>query len=218
MSFLVRSFAPEIEVDDKSYRAIISTGRIDRYDSIIYPNGVDFSSYLHHPVLLFNHNPDLVSGQVIDLIRRESGIEARFVFDAEDPDAQRIKSKVDRGFISGMSIGFLPKKAQADKEGVLHIYESELVEVSVVSVPANPDALIMNHLERAELARLRKRIRVLERQLEQNAEELKQLAASLSLLKKAKEEPKGASLDKRELKEELKRILVTELKNILGRA
>ena len=56
--------------------------------------------------------------------------------------ATEVKRKVDEGFINGASIGFIEKKGAFDDERNLYVIEkSELLEVSVVNIPADPKAV-----------------------------------------------------------------------------
>ncbi|WP_039905242.1 HK97 family phage prohead protease, partial [Acetobacter tropicalis] len=56
--------------------------------------------------------------------------------------AEAVRRSIKDGFLSAVSIGFIPKEWNFNDEGGLNILESELTEFSVVSVPCHQDALV----------------------------------------------------------------------------
>jgi hypothetical protein len=64
-------------------------------------------------------------------------------FDIEDENAKWIKSKVDRGYIRGVSLGIIfdREKMQVGADGKLFLAEAEVMEASIVAVPSNSGAL-----------------------------------------------------------------------------
>jgi prohead serine protease len=75
------------------------------------------------------------------------------------PLAGMVADLIDHGFLKSVSVGFVPKEWE-EREDVeydgwfppLHFIEQELIELSVVSVPANPAALLVtNALGREQL-------------------------------------------------------------------
>lgn len=63
--------------------------------------------------------------------------------------ASKVKWMVDNGFLRYMSIGALPIKWETDKEGRKVYTELELLEVSVVGIPSNRSAVILNSAKTA---------------------------------------------------------------------
>jgi hypothetical protein len=70
---------------------------------------------------------------------------ADFEFLAEDPFAQRVKNAWDKGFLRAASISWLPMESAPAKSGRWRDTKSELLEWSLVAVPADPDALREAH-------------------------------------------------------------------------
>jgi len=127
---------------------------IDRMDEVVLPEGLDAKNFLKNPVLLSDHMyfTQSVIGSVTLLRPESEGI----MFDAfiGDPRKARltenqtdIRSLTLQGLLQTVSIGFLPQKIIApkfDDDGKLMepaiVERFELLELSVVAVPANPDA------------------------------------------------------------------------------
>lgn len=145
--------------DDGHYRARVkgyaSTPTLDRYDDIVEPYAFEKSirtTYRKNPIILFQHNSNYPIGKATSMVIDEKGlyIEAD-IYDKETAP------KIREGILSTFSIGFIPKEVEfrdADgrlldpsedniwANGVKRIIKNvDLVEVSVVSVPANPDAI-----------------------------------------------------------------------------
>ena len=98
--------------------------------------------YQRNPVILFNHDRDFVIGRAkkVDIVPRGLRLEAEF--DMEDEFAAKVAGKVERGFIRGFSVGFRSLADPEAKAGKLVFKKVQLLEVSVVTIPANPHALI----------------------------------------------------------------------------
>ena len=70
---------------------------------------------------------------------------AEFEFLDDDPFAQRIRNAWDKGFLQAASISWMPLESRPAASGSLRDIRSELLEWSIVSVPADPDALRESH-------------------------------------------------------------------------
>ena len=128
---------------------IISTSQVARDGAIIEAKGWNFDNFRQNPVVLFQHDdfraPPI--GRVVpDSLRSRSGdLHARIEFDMEDPASALIEGKIARGYMNATSVRWLPTKTEireVDGEDVLVFLQQELLEVSIVSVPADPGALI----------------------------------------------------------------------------
>ena len=119
-----------------------STKGIDRDSEIVEPDAIlgGISNFLKNPVLLFSHDPSRPIGKVTDIsVKPEEGFWIEAVLSAAG-DVKDIVTKIKEGVLRAFSIGFraLDGKLAGD---VWHITELELWEVSIVSIPANADAL-----------------------------------------------------------------------------
>ena len=110
-------------------------------------NGIDLTRFKKNPVMLYNHNPLQVIGKweniaVVQTDGRPAQLTAEPVFDMDDPFAAEIARKVDQGFIKGCSMGIMITQITKSK-GIDVATESVLLEASIVSIPADENALVV---------------------------------------------------------------------------
>ncbi len=93
-------------------------------------------SYLRNPVVLWSHDyggRTLPIGKTVRLDVNTSGkLIADVQFDTEDEFAQQVESKYRRGYLNAVSVGW----DQKGDDG------NELLDISAVPVPGDPDALM----------------------------------------------------------------------------
>jgi HK97 family phage prohead protease len=142
---LVRKTATGKQAGTLTY--VLSDASVDRYGDVIEQNGWRLDSFNRNPIALFNHNPNSPIGKWRN-VRVEDG---RLMGDLE-PAARGTSQRVDeilslieQDILRATSVGFLsvesepldPKKPYAG----MRFMQQELLETSIVSVPANPAAL-----------------------------------------------------------------------------
>ena len=135
-----------------SYTA--STSNPDRYGDIIKQNW-NLDSFRKNPVVLFQHRSDLLPiGKGIVTVHN-----AKLLIDIEfdtDERSAEIARKASLGFLNAVSVGFNSSKGTARSEldptspfyaekGMLY-EEAELLEVSMVTIPANGEAVASKDL------------------------------------------------------------------------
>lgn len=137
--------------DDGIWSFTISTPDVDRYGTIIVPSGIDYSAYMNNPVVLINHKSDyLPIGKCLGFFLNGENLEATIQLDMNDEKACKVNDKIKNGFVSAVSVGIIPieqTEQTIDGEKVMTYTKSELVEFSVVTIPANRDALIKKTFE-----------------------------------------------------------------------
>jgi len=104
--------------------------------------GINLSRFEKNPVMLYQHNPHMVIGRWEDIKIEGGQLSATPVFDIEDPEAAEIARKVEQGFIKGCSMGIVIKQMTRTK-GIDTATESVLLEASIVSIPADENALVV---------------------------------------------------------------------------
>ncbi len=131
-------------IGDNAYSVTIFANEKARDGIGIDPDTIDFSNYEKNPVVLYAHDfmgrtesGGLPIGRTLKLVRASDGqIRADFEFLEGDPFAARVRNAWERGFIRGASIGW-----RTEPGGRGRAPRSELIEWSIVAVPADPDAL-----------------------------------------------------------------------------
>lgn len=145
----------------KRFRASDET--VDSYGDIILQNGWDLKRYKKNPVLMYGHDyKGLPIGSCVKMAVEDKALMMDHLFALGDdyPFADTCFKLVDSRILKGNSVGFIPRKImQVDdpderkklglgKYGVVFV-KSELLEDSVVSIGANPNALVQNSLNDA---------------------------------------------------------------------
>lgn len=134
-----------VEEDQRVIRGVATTPRPDRLGDIVEPLGVKFRNPLP---LLHQHDSRSPVGNVKFDKPTEDGItfEARLP-KIEDPGP--LKDRVDTawgevkaGLVRAVSIGFRAIETTFMDDGGLHFLKLEVLELSLVTVPANADAMI----------------------------------------------------------------------------
>lgn len=134
---------------------VASTEVIDSHDSIVRSNW-DLARYQKNPVLIWMHgrmNDMPAVGNVENLQKVGSTKhEGLAVFDDTSEFDRNVAAKYEKGVLKGFSIGFYPRTVQwerIDGEEVVVLDDIEILEISCVNVPSNPEALAKADRERA---------------------------------------------------------------------
>lgn len=120
-----------------------STYDRDLGDDVIVPGAFAKSLTNGRPVrFLYQHDHRQVLGKALELKEDERGLYGRFAI-SKTALGGDVRTLLKDGCLDSFSIGYIPKEAETDKkEGVRRLKEVELLEVSVVSMPMNPAALV----------------------------------------------------------------------------
>lgn len=143
-SFQMAFKAIEVKEDGSiKIKGYASTPDVDRYDDIVNPKAFKeaIEGYMKNPVVLLGHDANKVIGQVVDYSIDGKGLEVTAVLTNDIDNC--FKNIVDKN-LRGFSIGFICKAWGYKDEGSKQIREItalDLIEISVVSTPANPSAL-----------------------------------------------------------------------------
>lgn len=133
----------------KRIHVIMTTPKVDRMGDVVVPTGVKMHFYQKNPVVLFAHDYTMPPVGIVDaktINVHDGGIDADVLWDA-GAAGQEIAGLYERGTMKAWSIGFLPQKWDLIEDPKtklvtgFKITEWELLELSAVPVPANPEAL-----------------------------------------------------------------------------
>ncbi|MBO7441256.1 MAG: HK97 family phage prohead protease [Bacteroidales bacterium] len=122
---------------------LCDSGTVNSYGFRTALEGIDLSRFRKNPVMLYNHDPERVIGRWEDLNIEDGQLTATPVFDLEDTFAAEIARKAFAGFIKGCSMGIMIKAMATDENGVNVATKSVLLEASIVSIPADENALVV---------------------------------------------------------------------------
>jgi HK97 family phage prohead protease len=146
MRYSVKS-APPPSGDRNEF--IMSDAKADRMGDVIEADGWQLQNFKAHPIALFNHDPNQVIGTWTDVKVQDKQLRGRLEFAEQGTSAlvDTVRALHSQGILRAVSVGFRPIEskpldADADKYfGPFRFLKSELLECSLVAVPANPRAL-----------------------------------------------------------------------------
>jgi len=128
---------------------VLSDATVDRYGDVVEPDGWDLKNFKKNPIALFSHNGSFPIGRWSDL-RVEAGKLIGRLNLAKRGTSYRLDELiglVEQGILRAVSVGFRPLKSEpldAEKPyGPQRYLRQELLETSLVSVPANPAAIAL---------------------------------------------------------------------------
>jgi hypothetical protein len=155
-SAYVRKSSLEMAEENRSVEFVISSEAVDTYGTVFKISGWDLNRYVQNPIVCYQHrsfsdDPDDIIGTSTVFIEGDKLI-GRVTFEAAEinPKAEKVFQKVMAGTLKMASVGARVKRAQFgdEKNGedkkVLYFTDQELMEWSIVSAGANPDALKRN--------------------------------------------------------------------------
>jgi HK97 family phage prohead protease len=122
---------------------ILSDATPDRYGDVIMPDGWDLKNFNKNPIALFGHRSDFPIGRWKNLQVTDGALRGHLVMAPEGTSDRidELRKLIAAGILKAVSVGFRPIESEPLSGGTKYI-KSELVETSLVSVPANPNALM----------------------------------------------------------------------------
>lgn len=125
---------------------VMSTSTLDRDKDTLNAQGCIYDTYLKNGVVLKDHRwyVDSIVAKCIEIrieVNRVIGV-VEFPEEGLIPEADKIYKMIKAGLINAVSVGYLMKKYMRNDFGGLDISEWEILEVSFVAIPANPEANI----------------------------------------------------------------------------
>lgn len=126
---------------------VASTPAVDRDRDRIMPLGIDLTSYQRNPVVIFGHNyhePWAVIGRAAEM--QADGSSLRFRPELREPANEAdpmhiVRALWEQNLLRAASIGFVPIESRENEFGGRDFLKSELLEISLVPVPANQEAI-----------------------------------------------------------------------------
>ena len=123
---------------------VLSDETPDRMDDIIVSDGWDLAAFKKNPIALFNHKADFPIGKWSGLRVNEKQLRGHLELAPAGTSARidEIRKLIDAGILKAVSVGFKPLDLKKREKADGYTFtRCELVETSLVSVPANPNAL-----------------------------------------------------------------------------
>lgn len=142
----VLSKAEKASLGEREIAIVISTASPDRDKDVLVAEGWDLKPYKKNPVVLWAHDYRSMPIARARQVRVADGsLHAIDHFIERDvyPLAEIVLQMLKRGYLNAASVGFMPLKWSRNEErGGVDFEKQELLEHSIVPVPANAEALV----------------------------------------------------------------------------
>ena len=162
MDIKIRSFVPEIRkknTDTRTVTFVASDGSRDSAHTVLNQDGWDLKRFNANPVIGYNHevygswkpeDVDFVIGKGRAYVE-DGKLLVDITFEPADinPLAEKVYKKVLFGSLNAVSVGFLPlgqgewgkgEEGPGEERETYYYAGQELLEISVVNIPANANA------------------------------------------------------------------------------
>lgn len=181
---------------------VVSTGDIDAHGERINVDGIDLKDFKKNPVVLWGHDGfNLPIAKATKVWKSDDRLMARAMFYLKDEFAAKVYNYIVDGMLNAVSIGGMVQEWGSDG---MTISKLLMKEFSVVSIPANQNALVSNKsLDDDQKAELRALANAYARkmltkdggmtEIQESAETLFKLATTLKEITKG--EPDGETVD-----------------------
>jgi HK97 family phage prohead protease len=164
----VRLVGPGADLDastatERTITFIFSDDSVDRYGDRIEARGWQLENFEANPVALFGHD----ASSVENVIGRATSVrvegnrlvgEIEFMEASVNPNAEIVYQMVKGGYLHAVSVGFQPLDWAMTKDktrpGGIDFKRQELLEISIVPIPANANALVQAKAAGIEIERL----------------------------------------------------------------
>ena len=129
---------------ERQIMVIASDPTLDRTKDVMRPEGCVLDNYRENPIVLANHDRTQPIGTATPMIRNNR-VEAMVDFAPAgiSPKADEYCGLAKAGVLRAVSVGFDPIEFKPNKSGGYDYDKWELMELSLVAVPANPGARII---------------------------------------------------------------------------
>lgn len=137
------------DAEKRSCQFVMSSQDIDRDMDIVVTRGIDLTDFEKNPIALMNHRSDMPLGRWEDVAKKPKRLEGTAVLADEGtaPHVDMMAGMLGQGIVRASSIGFRPrtlKRREMENGEFVRGYiieECALFECSIVSIPANAQAL-----------------------------------------------------------------------------
>lgn len=142
-------------IDEEARKAtfVISTDEKDRMGEVVEQSW-DLENYKKNPIVLFGHDPSkpgYVLGKATEIVADKDGDKnitlgtVQFAEEGTSEDADTVWKLVKQGILRTVSVGFIPHtfKKLSDDDDTDVLADNELLEFSIVPIPANPSAVAL---------------------------------------------------------------------------
>lgn len=123
------------------YSFLVSDETINSYGYVVLTNGIDTTHFEKNPVMFYMHDrKNGIIGRWENIRKEGKKLLADAVFDDSTELSKQVKEQVEKGFLRSASIG-IDVIEKDTINGIDTITKSRLVEISIVDMPSNENAV-----------------------------------------------------------------------------
>ena len=147
---LISSFDIKEVTKWRTFRVVASTEDSDRSWEIIKANWWDYKNFMKNPVIIANHvyKIENIVGKATSIYVMDNQLIIEWVFSESNPLWKLLADLYDEGMVKTVSVWFIPKSRDESNKRI--ITSAELLELSFVAVPCNPNALSLDQKQLLE--------------------------------------------------------------------
>jgi len=129
-----------VKLQEGEVEFVVSTNALDSHGERIDVNGIDLSDFKKNPVVLWGHDGfNLPIAKATKVWKEGNKLMSRAKFYLKDEFARKVYDYIVDGYLNAVSIGGMVEEWGDDG---MTISKMKMKEYSVVSVPANQEALV----------------------------------------------------------------------------
>lgn len=149
---LISSFDTKEVKKWRRFRVVASTEDSDRSWEIIKADWWDYKNFMKNPVIIANHvyKIENIVGKATSIYVMDNQLIIEWVFSEANPLWKLLADLYDEWMVKTVSVWFIPKARDESNKRI--ITNAELLELSFVAVPCNPNALSLDQKELLENA------------------------------------------------------------------
>ena len=134
----------------RRFRVVASTEDSDRSWEIIKADWWDYKNFMKNPVIIANHvyKIENIVGKATSIYVIDNQLIIEWVFSEANPLWKLLADLYDEWMVKTVSVWFIPKTRDESNKRI--ITSAELLELSFVAVPCNPNALSLDQKQLLE--------------------------------------------------------------------
>lgn len=98
--------------------------------------------------LLWQHDPHKPIGKILEIREDKKGLYVKCFLLLQIEQGRETYFLLKEGIIDGLSIGYIPLEYDIKKNGIRVLYKVNVLEISLVTFPANPESRVTSVKER----------------------------------------------------------------------
>ena len=128
----------------RTFKVVASTEDSDRSWEIIKASGWDYTNFMKNPVIIANHvyKIENIVGKATSIYVKDNQLIIEWVFSESNPLGKLLADLYEEWMVKTVSVWFIPKSRDEGNKRI--ITNAELLELSFVAVPCNPNALSLD--------------------------------------------------------------------------